>query len=117
VKSDLFSRHQPNGWKLKRLTNSGIEFGGRSFLFPMSSLHCVLASHADDSPLEGASSTDKDLLTEKRTVASTRAASQEAPEARQDRVSRLRQQVLSGTYEIPVTQLVRILADIILRRR
>ena len=36
---------------------------------------------------------------------------------REERVAQLRQQVRSGTYEIPIPQLVRILADLILRRR
>jgi anti-sigma28 factor (negative regulator of flagellin synthesis) len=38
----------------------------------------------------------------------------ETPEGRRERVSRLRQQVRSGTYEIPFSQLVRILASIFL---
>ena len=40
----------------------------------------------------------------------------ETPEARGKRVDDLRQQVHSGTYEIPVAQLVRILARLLLRR-
>jgi anti-sigma28 factor (negative regulator of flagellin synthesis) len=40
----------------------------------------------------------------------------ETPEARGKRVDDLRQQVRSGTYEIPVAQLVRILARLLLRR-
>ena len=41
----------------------------------------------------------------------------DAGESREQRVARLRQQVRSGTYEIPVAQLVKVLADLILRRR
>jgi hypothetical protein len=43
--------------------------------------------------------------------------SDETPEGRGKRVAALREQVLSGTYEIPFAQLVRILARLILRRR
>ena len=45
------------------------------------------------------------------------AESDETLESRRERVIRLRQQVRSGTYEIPFSQLVRILASLFLRRR
>jgi len=41
----------------------------------------------------------------------------ETPEVRSERVAEIRQQVHSGAYEIPVSQLVQTLASIILRRR
>jgi hypothetical protein len=47
----------------------------------------------------------------------THAMLEEVPGPRQERLAQLRQQVHSGTYEIPVPQLVRILADLIFRRR
>lgn len=42
---------------------------------------------------------------------------EETPESRAKRVDELRQQVRGGNYEIPIPQLVRILAAFILRRR
>jgi hypothetical protein len=42
---------------------------------------------------------------------------EEGPGAREQRVAELRRQVRGGTYEIPVAQLVRVLAAIILRRK
>jgi anti-sigma28 factor (negative regulator of flagellin synthesis) len=41
---------------------------------------------------------------------------EESPEARQERVADLRDQVQSGTYDIPVAQLVQILASIFFRK-
>jgi anti-sigma28 factor (negative regulator of flagellin synthesis) len=41
----------------------------------------------------------------------------ETPEVRSERVAEIRQQVRTGTYEIPISQLVQTLASIILRRR
>jgi len=43
--------------------------------------------------------------------------STESPESRAERVAELRRQVSGGTYEIPISQLVRILASVVLRRR
>jgi hypothetical protein len=111
VKFDLFSRRQLIHWNPKRLPNSGVDFDGRGAFFPALSFHCISSSLDDDSALDETPSVDGSL------AAQTRATSDESSDQRQDRVARLRQQVRSGTYEIPVTQLVRILADIILRRR
>jgi anti-sigma28 factor (negative regulator of flagellin synthesis) len=41
---------------------------------------------------------------------------EESAEAREERVSDLREQVQSGTYEIPVAQLVQILTSIFFRK-
>ena len=111
MKFDLFSRRQLIHWNAKRLTNSGVDFDGRNSFFPTLSFHCISSSLDDDSAVDEAPSIDG------TTAAQNRAVSDETSDQRQDRVARLRQQVRSGTYEIPVAQLVRILADIILRRR
>jgi anti-sigma28 factor (negative regulator of flagellin synthesis) len=63
------------------------------------------------SPRDEVSATDVDLLGQPYV------AFEEATDPRAERVAELRKQVRSGTYEIPLPQLVRILADLILRRR
>jgi anti-sigma28 factor (negative regulator of flagellin synthesis) len=45
------------------------------------------------------------------------AGTTESPESRAERVAELRRQVSGGTYEIPISQLVRILTSVVLRRR
>jgi anti-sigma28 factor (negative regulator of flagellin synthesis) len=50
-------------------------------------------------------------------VRQARAVFDETPEVRRERVAALRQQVRSGAYEIPISQLLRILAPLLLRRR
>ena len=91
--------------------NSGVDFDGRDPLFPTLSFQCISSSLDDDSAIDEARPVDGSQ------AAKPRATSDETSDQRQDRVARLRQQVRSGSYEIPVAQLVRILADIILRRR
>lgn len=117
VKFDIFFRRETHNWNPKRLTNSGIKFDGRSRFPPASSLQCVPSAINDDPPGNGSQSSGDVSSADGGIVAQTQAVSDETSEPRQDRVARLRQQVRSGTYEIPVSQLVRILADIILRRR
>jgi hypothetical protein len=117
VKFDLFSRRQLIHWNPKRLTNSGVDFDGRAPFFPALSFHCISSPLDEDSSIDEAPSVDGNPSSDGGLARHTRAISDETSDPRQDRVARLRQQVRSGTYEIPVTQLVRILADIILRRR
>ena len=45
------------------------------------------------------------------------AAVDDADESREERVARLQQEVRSGSYEIPVAQLVKVLTALLLRRR
>ena len=49
-------------------------------------------------------------------LCTTASTCDDAAQVREERVARLRQQVRSGSYEIPVAQLVRILA-VLLRRK
>ena len=60
---------------------------------------------------------ESSVINQENLVQQARTVFEETPEVRSERVAEIRQQVHSGTYEIPVSQLVQTLASIILRRR
>jgi anti-sigma28 factor (negative regulator of flagellin synthesis) len=99
VKVHIFSQRSSRQWCSGRLRRSISSSGERYDLF--------LAD----------SSEDVDVSDAEKPVAEHPPALDEATETREERVARLRAQVRSGTYEIPIPHLVRILADFFLRRR
>ena len=60
---------------------------------------------------------ESSVINQENLVQQARTVFDETPDVRSERVAEIRQQVHSGTYEIPVSQLVQTLASIILRRR
>jgi anti-sigma28 factor (negative regulator of flagellin synthesis) len=99
VKFDIFSQRSSRQWYagcLRRSISRGDE-------------RCGLPP-ADTS--EGV-----DVSADEKRGAEHPSALDEMTETREERIARLRAQVRSGTYEIPVPHLVRILADFFLRRR
>jgi anti-sigma28 factor (negative regulator of flagellin synthesis) len=71
----------------------------------------------DTRPTNTAPSDKPPLSNHQQPAQKDNAVLEETPESRAKRVEELRQQVRGGSYEIPVPQLLRILAAFILRRR
>ncbi len=105
MKLDIFSRRKNKSWTSERPGKSGSECAKNAQFTTAQELGFSPPLSKDASP------NGEDLLRQAPVV------SEEASDARQERVAHLREQVRSGSYEIPIPQLVRILADLILRRR
>lgn len=59
---------------------------------------------------------EADLLSDENGIQPTYLMCEDIIESREERVAKLRQQVHSGSYEIPVAQLVRILTALLRRK-
>lgn len=97
MKIDIFSRRKHNLWP-SHLNGEGAD-----------------PDHMDESPAAGAADVHAPANGDPHQQA--HALPNDTVESREERVARLRQQVRSGTYEIPVAQLVKALTALILRRR
>ena len=99
MKLDIFSRTEDQRCNPNHLESSEPE--------------CARDTH----PINPAQSDNVSLSSPEQQTQQDNAVLEETSDTRARRVAELRQQVRSGNYEIPIPQLVRILAAFILRRR
>lgn len=111
VKFEIFNRRKTRARNSVHLGRTGPVIDERAHLAPDQNSNNSPSPSGEESP------TEDTLARNGESFLQAHAVLEEVPGPRQERLAQLRQQVHSGTYEIPVPQLVRILADLIFRRR
>jgi hypothetical protein len=111
VKFEIFNRGKTRARKSVHLDRPRPEKTERAHLAPDQHSTSSPSQFGEESPIEDT------LVRNGESFPQAHVTLEEVPGPRQERLAQLRQQVHSGTYEIPIPQLVRILADLIFRRR